>query len=600
MTQQTRTSPLQQATQVLRRALWPLVAISGVVNLLALTGSFYMLQVYDRVLTSHSVPTLVALSILAITLYLFLGVLDVLRSQAFVRIGARCDEHLTPAAHAAAIRLPLRGVSATEALQPLRDVDSIRSFLSGPGPIAILDMPWMPLYLAFVFLLHPWLGFLALGGLLVLVALTWWTERSTTPLSIEATKASMARLTLADAHTNSGEILRAMGMSGRVAERFQTANARNLALQVQASDVSGGLTGLSKVMRLILQSAMLGLGAYLALLGEVSPGVIIAASIASARALAPVEQAISHWRSFVSARQGWSRLEKVFATLVSEVTPLQLAPPSQRLAVEAIAVAAPSKDRVLLNNVSFTLKAGQGLGVIGPSGAGKSTLGRALVGVWPLARGKVRLDGAALDAWTVDDLGRHIGYLPQDAALLDGTVAENIARFEVDAPSGVIVAAAEAAGVHDLVLRLPEGYGTRLGPSGASLSAGQRQRIALARALYRDPFLVVLDEPNSNLDNDGEAALARAIQGVRARGGIAVIIAHRPNILMTVDTVAVIGEGTLAAFGPRDEVLKKVLRPQAMVTPQAIPSPQIAVPTQIVVSPDASPREPRGPHDRSH
>ena len=550
---------LAAALASFRGALAGIMAISGVVNTLALTGSFYMLQVYDRVLTSHSVPTLVALSVLAIGLYLFLGALDVIRAQALVRIGSAFDERLSPIAHAAVMRLPIYGASATDAMQPLRDVDAIRQFLANQGPVAILDLPWMPLYLVFVFLLHPWLGALALLGVVVLMALTWHTERLTQGLNASASKAASARMGTADANARNAEVLRAMGIVTRATRRFEQANAQHLATQTRAADVGGGLSGLSRVLRMVLQSAMLGLGAYLTIRGQLSAGGIIAASIASSRALAPIELAITHWKSFVAARQSYARLTKTFDALPREVAPLQLPPPTRSLVLEGVMVPIPGTQRLVLNTISFELKAGQALGLIGPSAAGKSSLARAITGVWPLARGAVRLDGAALDRWSIEELGWHVGYLPQDVALFDGSIAENVARFEDPPDSGAIIAAAKAADVHEMILRLPEGYETRLGPGGLAMSAGQRQRIALARALYRDPFLIVLDEPNSNLDAEGEAALTQAIVGVRNRGGVAIVIAHRPSALAAVDVVGVMAAGQLTAFGPKDEVLKKVL-----------------------------------------
>ncbi len=522
-----------------------------------------MLQVYDRVLTSHSVPTLVALSVLAIGLYLFQGTLDVIRGQALVRLGSRLDRRLAPLAHDAVVSLPLAGASTTAALQPLRDIDAMRAFLASQGPVAILDLPWMPAYLVFVFLLHPWLGALAAGGTALLVVLTWLTERLTRPINAAATQAAASRMSLADANARNAEVLRAMGFGGRAAERFARANAEHLGLQARASDIGGGLGGLSRVLRMMLQSAILGLGAYLTIRGDVSAGAIIAAAIASSRALAPVELAIAHWRGFVAARQGYARLKHTLAALPDAGTPLLLPAPRRGLAVDNVSLAAPGGQRLILANVRFELAAGQALGVIGASAAGKSTLARALTGVWPLARGAVRLDGAALERWPAEELGRHIGYLPQEVALFDGTIADNIARFEAPPDSPAIIAAAQAADVHEMILRLPDGYETRLGPGGLALSAGQRQRLALARALYRDLFLVVLDEPNSNLDADGEAALTRAIAGIRARQGICVVVAHRPSALAALDLVAVLSAGQLTAFGPKDEVLRKVLRPAA-------------------------------------
>jgi ATP-binding cassette subfamily C protein len=559
-------SALRLALTKLRGAVMGIATVSGVINLLALTGSLYMLQVYDRVLTSHSVSTLVALSILTAGLFLFLGVLDVLRAQTLARLSVEVDAHLAPLAFRAALRAPLFGASSTEATQPVRDVDTIRSFLAGPGPVAIFDIPWLPLYLAFVFLLHPYLGLLATFGLLVLIALTVMTEARMRRLGPSLVKSAGLRNSILDASTRNAEVLRAMGMGPRAEKRFDKAHTLHLAEQTQASDIAGGMGGASKVFRMLLQSAVLGLGAYLVLQGEVTAGAIIAASIASARALAPVEQAIGQWKTFVGARQSHHRLRTTLAAMPVLLDPLKLPDPTEQLALENISVAVPGTTKLVLSGISLELKAGQGLGVIGPSAAGKSTLARAVIGVWPLVRGAIRLDGAAMDRWSDEDVGRHVGYLPQDVELFGGTVADNIARFEESPDSAMVIAAAKAADVHDMILRLPQAYDTQIGPGGAALSAGQRQRVALARALFNTPFLVVLDEPNSNLDAEGEAALTRAIKGVRERGGIVIVIAHRPSALVAVDTVAVMGGGQLVSIGPKEEVLNKVVKMPAAVS----------------------------------
>jgi ATP-binding cassette subfamily C protein len=342
--------------------------------------------------------------------------------------------------------------------------------------------------------------------------------------------------------------------------RFQSASQEYLAANERLSDIVGSLTVVSRVFRLMLQSALLGLGAYLTISGEMTAGAIIACSIAASRALAPIEVAIANWRGFVAARQSARRLEAVFASLPKRSKPLLLQPPTSGLSIEGLAVAVPGTQTITLSNITFAVKAGSVVAVIGPSAAGKSTLARAVTGVWPLARGAVRLDGATHASWSPEELGKHIGYLPQDVQLFDGTITENIARFEENPDSLKVIAASQTACVHEMVLRLPNGYETRIGPGGSVLSAGQRQRIALARALYGNPFLVVLDEPNSNLDSDGEAALIKAIEGVKARGGIVIVIAHRPSVLGAADTVAVIGGGQLTAIGPKDEILRKVLR----------------------------------------
>jgi len=552
---------------------------SGLINLLALTGSFYMLQVYDRVLPSHSVPTLIGLTLLMAGLYIANGMLDFFRVRVMSRVGVRIDNEVREEVYEALRLLPLRTrrtrVSG-DGLQAVRDLDQIRSFFSGLGPTALFDLPWVPVYLAVIFLLHPLLGLLALSGAILLIFLTALTETRTRAPMRSAAQSGAERLAFGEETRRNAEIIQALGLSPRLQDRWEKLNTRHLTDQLAASDAAGGMSTLSKVFRLFLQSGMLGLGAYLVIEGRVSPGTIIASSIIMSRALAPIETAISHWRGFTAARQGYRRLMDLFGALDLDHggNMVALPHPQTSLAVQSLSVAPPGEQRPVIHAVSFALAAGEGVGIIGPSGSGKSTLARALVGVWQPFRnaGSVRLDGAALDQWTSDSLGRHIGYLPQDVALFSGTVAENIARFDPDASSEAIVAAALAAGVHDLIVQLPLGYQTVIGEAGGGLSAGQRQRIALARALYGDPFLVVLDEPNSNLDAAGEAALTEAIRSIRGRGGIAIVIAHRPAALAAVDTVLMMGKGQVQAFGPKSEVLKQVLQPVPATPPQPVPS----------------------------
>ena len=529
---------------------------SGLINILALTGSFYMLQIYDRALASGSVPTLLGLSFLAIGLYMFQGLFDIIRSQVLVRVGARLDRKISPMAHQVAIDMPRFGFSTAEALERGRDVDTVRGFLGSQGPVALFDLPWMPLYLIFVYMLHPYLGALTFAGAFVLSILTIVTELLTRRLASATYQAAIARNAIADSNARNADILKAMGFAGRAVDRFRQANQDHLALQTRTNDISGTFGALSRVLRMILQSAVLGLGAWLTIKGELSAGSIIAASVASARALAPVDLAIGNWKSVVAARTAFQRLKETVIALSGTDSPLLLPAPVESLKVEKITVAAPGSGRVLISEVSFEIKAGQALGIIGPSGGGKTTLARALTGIWPTLRGSVRLDNAELTQWTDSNLGQYIGYLPQDVALLDATVEENISRLEPEADPRAIVEAAQITGIHEMIVRMPDGYRTALGPQGASLSAGQRQRIGLARALYRNPFVVVMDEPNSNLDAEGEMALTQTIKAVRERGGIAVVVAHRPSALTAVDLVAVIQNGKMIAFGPKDEILK--------------------------------------------
>jgi PrtD family type I secretion system ABC transporter len=389
----------------------------------------------------------------------------------------------------------------------------------------------------------------------VLTLLTILTELMTRRLASATHQAVIARNAIADSNARNAEIVKAMGFASQAIARFNRANAEHLNLQTRTNDISGTFGALSRVLRMLLQSAVLGLGAYLTIQGELSAGAIIAASVASARALSPVDLAIGNWKNVVAARTAWGRLKETAATLDGAVEPMELPAPVASLKVEKITVAAPGTGRVLLTEVGFELKAGQALGVIGPSGGGKTTLVKAITGVWPALRGSVRLDDAELTHWRDDALGQFIGYLPQEVGMMDATIEENISRFDTGANPRDVVAAAKAAGIHEMIVRLPDGYQSKLGPQGSSLSAGQRQRIGLARALYRDPFVVVMDEPNSNLDGEGEAALTEAILGVRARGGIAVVIAHRPSALAAVDLVAVIQNGKMVAFGPKETVL---------------------------------------------
>ena len=383
-----------------------------------------------------------------------------------------------------------------------------------------------------------------------------------------ATEAAVVRSGLAEASRRNAEALVAMGMASRIAARWGKANRQYMHSQREASDLGGGLSAISKVLRMMLQSGVLAVGAYLVINQEASAGIIIAASILSARALAPVDLAIANWKGFVAARQSWQRLNQLLTVLPARTAPMPLQAPAHRLTVESVSASPPGVPKIVVQDITFKLEAGQGLGIIGPSGSGKSSLVRLLVGVWQPVRGNVRLDGAALDQWAPDALGRHVGYLPQDVELMAGTVAQNIARFEDEPDTDAVIAAAKAVGVHDLIVRLPAGYDTPIGEQGSALSAGQAQRIALARAVYRDPFLVVLDEPNSNLDSEGEEALTQAILGVRERKGIVVVVAHRPSAIAGVDQLLMMSQGRAQAIGPKDEILSKVLqRPLSMPRP---------------------------------
>ncbi|MCE4222922.1 type I secretion system permease/ATPase [Methylobacterium sp. C25] len=546
--------------------------MSGLINLLYLTGSFFMLEVYDRVIPSRSVPTLTGLLMLALALYAFQGVLEMLRARIFARTAASLNEDLGGRVFELVVKAPLKGSLPGDGLLPLRDLDAVRSFMSGSGPSAFFDLPWMPIYLFVCFLFHPLLGIMALAGVFVLAGLTVLTDRATRQPTLSATRSMQQRNALAEAGRRNAEVLQALGMQGRFANRWVRANDDHLQAQQSLSDATGGYATLSKTFRMVLQSGVLALGAWLVINNMATGGIIIASSILVSRALAPAEQAIANWKGFVQARQSWRRLADLL-TRIPPSRPLHALPaPRRSLVAEAVSVAPPGVPRLIVHDVSLVLQAGQGLGIIGLSASGKSTLARCLAGIWPAVRGKVRLDGAALEQWSAVDLGPHLGFLPQEVELFAGTISENIARFDPAASAEAVIAAAQAAGVHELILRLSDGYDTRLGEGGSGLSAGQRQRVGLARALYGEPFLVILDEPNANLDAVGEHALTQAILGVRRRGGICIVVAHRPSALAAVDLVLMMTDGRVHAFGPKEEVLRRVLQTMPPAPPAQMPA----------------------------
>lgn len=551
--------PVAQALRESARRMIGVAVFSGVINILMLSGSLYMLQVYDRVIPSRNIATLFGLSLMVLFAYLVQGYFDAMRARMLCRIATLFDGALQGSIHTALATLPLRGVKPVLMQQPLRDLDQVRGFMSGMGPTAFLDMPWIPVFLIALFLFHPAIGITALLGTAAIIAMTLLTERISRGAARAAMDMSAQRQVLADTTQRNAEIIRALGMTDRLTQRWSEANERYLQENIRATDVYANLGAGAKVLRYILQSGMLGLGAYLVVADRASGGIMIASSIMMGRALAPVEIALGSWKQLVAARQGLTRLRDICkATAPPAAPPVLLPRPSRELSVQDLAVTAPGSATAIVSNVSFSLKAGAGLALLGASASGKTSLSKALVGIWPTQHGVVRLDGAALDQWRNADLGRHIGYLPQDVALFDGTVAENICRFDGEATSDDILKAARIAGVHDIILRLPEGYATRIGEGGMSLSAGQRQRIGLARAVFGDPFLIVLDEPNANLDADGENALTRAIGLLRQNRSIVIVISHRPSALSALDMTMVLYEGKAIAFGPSDEVFARV------------------------------------------
>lgn len=562
----THSQAIERAMGSIKRSALSVFIFSGIINILYLTGSLFMLQVYDRVLSSRSIPTLVVLAIITASLYIFQGALDGIRQRVVARLGLRFDKELMPLAFDGLRLLTLFGRNPSEAQSPMRDLDTLRGFVGSTALISLFDLPWIPVYLLFVFALHPLLGYITIGGavfLILLTAITEWRSRrpSKTVMELVGRRQSMV-----ESARRNAESMQAMGFAQNFYAQFNDVNERYLDAQRSLTDTSSTLASVGKVARMVLQSATLGVAAYLTIQGELSAGSIIAANIVSGRALAPIDLVIGQWKYFMSARQARTRLMDIVTRLPKKGKTVLLPPPAKELRVENVTVATPAGERMIVSGISFQLLAGDALAIIGPSGAGKSTLARAIVGAARTVRGAVRLDGAPLEQWEDHELGRHIGYLPQDTELFEGTIAENIARFDLDATPEMIIAAGKASGAHDMILRLADGYNTRIGETGVMLSGGQRQRIGLARALYRDPFLIVLDEPASNLDGEGDLALMRAITSVRERKGIVIMIAHRPSALSVVNLVAVIQDGTMSHFGPTEKVMAQLNAPQN-VTP---------------------------------
>jgi ATP-binding cassette subfamily C protein len=556
------------------RYLAIVVPFSMILNLLQLTGSIFMLQIYDRVIPSRNTATLVALVALVTGLYAFQAIMDQIRSRIFARIAIVFDQAVGPKAFDAVVAMSLTSPHLGDGLQPIRDVASVRAFLSGGGPMILLDLPWLPFFLAICFMFHFLIGLTATAGACVLLSIAALSEVLSSKSVRRQSALNAKQLALAGAAYRNAEALASMGMTRRMREKWREASDGQSYFQLEGSDLVGGLGSVSRAVRLLLQSLVLAVGAYLVINQKATGGVILASSILTARALAPAELVIAHWRSAIAARQSWTRLRRLFDGLPHDEERFSLPAPNQSLNVQDVSIRLPGHIKALVSGIRFELKAGDVLGVIGQSGSGKSTLARALAGVWPTMSGAIRLDHAPLTQWDPNRLGAHIGYLPQDVELFEGTISQNIARFESAFEAAAVIQAARAAGVHDLILRFEKGYEFEVGDGGRMLAKGQTQRIALARALYREPFLVVLDEPNAHLDHEGDEALADAILGVKSRGGIVVVVAHRPHVIKNVDYVLVMHEGRMQAFGSRDEVLKRVLtQPAQQVPPTATRQP---------------------------
>lgn len=544
---------IRQALAGHKRVFYAVGLFSAVINLLYLAPSLYMLQVYDRVLASRSETTLLVLSLLVVGVYLLMGLIDMVRSQVLVRVGNQLDLALAPRVFNAAFERNLR-FRAGAAGAAMSDMTHVRQFITGTGVFAFFDAPWVPIYIAVVWVLHPALGMLTLLGVVLLALLAWVNEVITRQPLERANKAAQRGVAFATSSLRNAEVIEAMGMLPALRQRWQAVQAHLLADQSHASDQAGLVGALSKTLRLILQSAALGVGALLVLENELSPGAMIAGSILLGRATTPMDQLIGSWKPFVAARQAYGRLAELLQQFPVREQQMSLPRPVGNLSVEAVMAAPPGINVPVLRNVSLSLPAGQVLVVVGPSASGKSTLARLLVGVWGAAQGKVRLDGADLFAWSKEELGPHIGYLPQDVELFAGTIAENIARFG-DIDSERVIEAARKAGLHDMILRFPKGYDSPIGEGGSVLSGGQRQRIGLARALYGSPALVVLDEPNASLDDVGERALVHAIQQLKREGVSVVLITHRTNIIAVADQMLVLKDGQVALSGPTQQVL---------------------------------------------
>lgn len=556
-----RKDPVADALRSCRSAFFAMGLVSCVINILTLTAPLFMMQVSDRVLSSQSVPTLIVIGALALGLYIFFGFLDYIRTRVLGRIGISIDAQLSGQTFEICTLLPTKLGKHEQSQNPMRDLEVVRQFLSGPGPSALFDIPWMPFYLGVVYLFHPVLGIMAACGAVCIAVLIFLNEYSAKRPMAELGQSINDRARFLEECRQAAEAVRAMGMVHGLRRKWSDDNVSYLTKQLRSYDLANLFSSLIKTFRFIMQSAILGGGAWLVIQGSATAGVMIAAAIISSRALAPVEQAVGCWRGFVSARQSLRNLRETSGKWTAEIVETKLPLPKRQVSVQGLATAPVELKRPYVQNISFDLQAGQALGVIGQSGSGKTSMVRAILGVNPIMAGSVRFDDAELGQWSEDIRGEFIGYLPQEVQLLDGTVAQNISRFDANASSEDIIAAARLAGTHEMIVNFADGYDTRVGEHGHFLSGGQRQRIGLARALYSNPFVLIMDEPNSNLDAEGEAALAQAILQLKAKGSVVIVIAHRVAALSTADTIMVMENGKCKAIGPKDEMLKKLMVP---------------------------------------
>ena len=543
-----------------RSLYWMVAVFSFVVNMLMLTGPLYMLNVYDRVLGSRSLETLIALTVLVAFLYGCMGILDFVRGRVMGRVGARFQARLDRRVFSAVLKAATLNRAPREAATGLRDLEAVQRLITSPALMALFDLPWAPLFFLGIFVFHPLMGVLALVGAFVLILVALANQAGTRGPLERANATSFASESLGAQIRGESEMVHSLGMRGAAFDRWQMARGASLDATISAADAAGTFTSMTKAFRLFLQSAMLGLGAYLVLRGELTPGAMIAGSILLGRGLAPIEMIVGQWAVFQKGREGWRKLAVLLGNIPVDQDRTTLPKPAARLVADSVTMLPPGGQQATLRMISFTVEPGQAVGIIGTSGAGKSTLARALTGVWKPAGGKIRLDGAALDQYDPDVLGQHIGYLPQRVQLFDGTIKENIARMSLTPDDAMVVAAAKKADAHEMILRLPDGYDTRVTATGGQLSGGQIQRVGLARAIYGDPVVLVLDEPNSNLDNAGSAALNSAVLQQKAAGGIVFVMAHRPDAIFHCDTLLVLENGTKRAYGPKDEVLRQVTK----------------------------------------
>ena len=544
----------QRALGIYKKIIWSTLIFSAAINILLFVGPLYMLQIYDRVLQSRNETTLVMLTVIAGSMLMVHGLLEFLRSRVLVRTGYQFDEALSAPLFHRVLKASLANPGGNSQAA-LSDVGRLREFLTGSGLTAMCDVPWVPLFLIVCFLFHPWIGTVALGGATIVFVLALISELTTKKTLDEAQNVNQAAQQFASTTLQNAEVIRAMGMEGQLRDRWLERHDRMMDLQASASDRAGVISSISKFVRAGLQVAILGVGAYLVLQGEMSAGVMVAASIMMGRALAPVDQVVGQWKNFVGARQSYRRLKSMFAQIPADIERTALPAPEGRLAVEGLMALVPGSRTPVLQGVNFAIEPGQTLAVVGPSGAGKSSLVRTLVGVWPTVSGTVRLDGTEIGHYNSDELGAYVGYLPQEVELFAGTIAENIARFR-DADDKDIVAAAKLAGVHDMIQKLPQGYDTEIGIGGRSLSGGQRQRVGLARALIGNPSLIVLDEPNANLDSEGETALMHALASIKQRATTVVFVSHKMNLLSQADMTLVMKDGRVQRFVPTRQFLQ--------------------------------------------